>query len=258
VITAGYGSWRQMRYSTTLAGAIEIARRTNDVCRVSLHSGQEVSPPDAVYAEGASGDAQNFAKALRHTRYWAAPLDLLVVPGAVFLPEISVLFLPNFELCDELSYSMDHSRISTLWEKNGATRQVNSWYENQINKADIVPGIHALVHPRWHNIYTHWFTEALAALFDTGIDFARFDSICIPNGPDFQRQSLEMADQSSNRYTVLDQPVHRFEIAVVPTHGLARIWLHPAIGPGIQAFAARAQAQVVQSSGTPCCPIYLL
>ena len=222
-----------------------------------LRPGVEVSLPEARAAGGPGQEADSLAQTLRRGQYWAAPLELVVIPGAVFLPEQSVVFLPNNTLCDELSYNLDHDFIPKLWQTSGWQRQLSLWYENRIETTPVTPGIHALLHPRWHNIYTHWFTEFMAALYDAEFDPAALDGICIPNGPGFQLQSLEFANLNLDRFKVLDQPVHRFEVAVLPTHSLARIWLHPGVTPGLLNYAASVLANVPADVAPARRPVYL-
>ena len=257
VITARRASWRQMRYYPTLEEAISTSRRLKETNRVVLHPDMDVSLPDAIDCCGPERESEKLAQVLRRFRYWAAPLEAVVIPQATFLPEQSVVFWPDYALCDELVYDLCHDRTPKLWQPNGKQRQISNWYATRIVDTPVEAGAHALLHPRWHNIYTHWFTEFMAALFDAELDAAGFDHICVPNGPRFQRESLEFTRPDLNKFKILDRPIHRFEIAVVPTHVFARTWLHPAIAPGLLNYAAHIVKNLQAGEALPKRPIYL-
>jgi capsular polysaccharide biosynthesis protein len=257
MLLVGRASWRDIRCLETLEAAIASVRRGEGLCRVMLHEGRAVTLKSPVDADGPEGLPRRIATALRYTKYWAAPIDLVVAPNATFLSRSSEILLPGHRLCEELAYEMDARGGPDIWEPNGATRQLRVYFEKQLATVRPQSGVHLLVHPKWHHIYTHWFTEALAALFDESIEGGLIDKICVPNGPAYQQASLALSGVDACKICVLNQPVHQFEIAIVPTHALARTWVHPAVIPGLKEFVARATKaiDVERTANGP--PIYI-
>ena len=251
------GSWRDMRCVATLDEALRYVRSTGRVCRVSLHEGCDVSLPTAFETDGTEGAAKQMAKAFLSANYWAAPLDLVVIPNATFLTEQSTVLFPDMRLCEELVYGIYGNDDPMIWKSPGLPREITDWYAGNISSAPTMPGIHALIHPRWHQIYTHWFTEGLAALYDQKGSFELTGKICIPKGPNYQSESLGLADWRAPTLMTLVEPVYRFEIAILPTHLFARTWTHPAVIPGLRRFVASINNRLDISPEPSGQPIYL-
>jgi capsular polysaccharide biosynthesis protein len=250
-------SWRDMRCVATLDEALRSVRATGNVCRVLLHEGCDVSLPSSMHTDGTEGPARELSKSFRRGNYWAAALDLVVIPNAIFLPSQSTVLLPGARLCEELVYGIYANVDPMIWKPEGQPREITDWYAAKIESAPVTPGVHALVHPRWHHIYTHWFTEGLAALCDDKNQFELADSICIPKGPVYQSESLAMTSWNTTKFKILDEAAYRFEIALLPTHLFARTWVHPAIIPGLSAFVDEVAKHLNVTTEPAGPPIYL-
>lgn len=235
--------WRGIRQLESLKTAVAAVRAGWGPCRVSLHPGADVDLKRARIASGPTEAAHKLACALAGAKYWAAEIDLVVVRNAVFLPLSSTLVFPNNGICDELEYSTK-AAASGIWLRGGEPRQINRWQAKQMENAEFQSGVHLLIHPKWHHIYTHWFTEAMVALYDPRIDRDVVDYVCVPGGPKYELDSLALAGEDASKLKVLREPAYRLEIAVFPTHLLARTMVHPAAAPALRLFADKALKHV--------------
>ena len=248
-VILGRASWRDLACESSLAAGIEFVRASRKACRVLLHPGQHVELPDAGISSGSGSSAQSFAQALGRTKYWAAPIDLVLLPDPVFITKSSLIITRDQRIYDELTYDIYSAK---LWEDlivADGHLHLSDWYSERIKDPKIIKGLSIIVHPRWHKIYMHWLCEALAALCDPASQIDSFSNICVPNGPEFQMCSLEMATAIKSRLHVLDAPLYQFEIAAIPTHILARTWTHPAAIPGLVDFASRTTLEGGAPSG---------
>ena len=162
----------------------------------------------------------------------------MVATQAAFLTQRSVLIMNNNGLCDELDYANDCAALPDVFERGGERWQLSSWFEAKLNAAIPLPGVSLIVHPRWHPNYTHWHVEALSALLDPLLPLEAFDNVCVPTPTPMRAESLSNIDLRHKQLVPLDQPAHRFEVAVLPSHSLFRTFPHPSLGPRLAEYGA--------------------
>ena len=230
--------WRNIRTVADMPSALVAVRQLLSPVRVQISQEERVKLQNLVMNVGFDDFSKEFAENFSKISFYdAAPVDVVVVPQAIFISKRSLLILPHNGVCDELDYECDVSGIPDLFVENNQKLVFNSWYQQEIAGAPNINGVSLIVHPKWHSNYTHWHVEGLTSILDSSPPTNLFDNICVPATTSTQSKSLSIIKDLPS-ICELDKPVYRMDVAVLPSHSLFRTFLHPSVGDGI----SRAQS----------------
>lgn len=222
-------AWRGIEVVPTVERGLRVAQ-VGRAARMVLHEGTSVVLPRPVLVGGGSEAAAEFGRRLMNNgRYWASSVDAMFLPQTTFLTKQGHLLIGGNHICDELDYSLDPTLRNHALTPAPRGYELSPWFVNEIPRAEVIPGATWLIHPRWGHNYTHWHTEALCQTDCAPLLRGKVPRLAMPAGNAFQRASMELLPPLGFERIAVPEPVARFEIAVVLTHGLFRTFLHPCV-----------------------------
>ncbi|WP_198372073.1 glycosyltransferase family 61 protein, partial [Roseomonas rosulenta] len=249
--------WRSIQRTGSLNQLVTAARAGN-YSRLTIARDGIVKYREPLGIAGNTSAAAAFIPALIGQKwYWVPEIDLIALPGCVFTTQHSVPIFKNFLVCDELEYNSDVRSLGGFIDSQQDGLTLNGAVQDRIRQAAWVPEGTLFVHPRFHQNYTHWHTEALTQLDVIGAIAGSVGAIGVPRLQGFKRASVDLWGDPGKPVVELTEPAYRTALGFVLTHSLFRTWLHPATARALKRLRSAAHARVGVQDAAARYPVYL-